>query len=82
MATILKDRARKPVIDNGLAFPRKSFIDGKMMYGFTVSERWTGEGTKQQSFDVLLTEKEFLRIVSENLKDLALARPTEPDAAG
>ena len=70
MATLLKERARKPVIDQGAGYALTRFIDGKMHYGFSIREPWQSDG-KHQTFDLLLTEAEMLSVMSEWTKTLA-----------
>ncbi|MGB6080296.1 MAG: hypothetical protein WBF99_12630 [Xanthobacteraceae bacterium] len=82
MATLLKDRARKPLVADGTAYQRLNYIDGQMMYGISITEPWQA-GLKPQSYELLLTEEELFRIFGEHLADIArsrrLKRPTTPE---
>lgn len=64
MATLLKERARKPVIEKGAGYALTKFIDGKMHYGFSIREPWQQDG-KYLTFDLYLTEAEMLSVMSE-----------------
>lgn len=64
MACLLKERARKPIIDEGRGYALIKFIDGKVHYGLSIDG-------KHQAFDLLLTEEEMLTVLSEWAKTLA-----------
>lgn len=71
MAALLKERARKPVISHeiGIALPTFKVMDGTGYYVVEIREPWAKGG--YQTFQLLLTEKEMIGMVSEWMQRLA-----------
>lgn len=75
MGSLLKERARKPLIaaDVGLVLPTFKHMSGVSYYVAEIREPWNRAG--YQIFQVLLTEKEMLNAVAEWTSILVRSKP-------
>jgi len=75
MAALFKERARKPIIPAGIgiATPTIKRIGAELFYVAEIREPWSEGG--YQIFQLLLTEQEMLRAVSEWTATLARSQP-------
>lgn len=67
MAQVHKDRARKPLLEEGLASASFSAKDGRLMFVVSAEEPWQ-KGKRLDCYNIHLTEEEMFRVVSRWLE--------------
>jgi hypothetical protein len=70
MAMLLKDRARKPILEIASAFSKTKTENGELCYGIEICEPWRAAGL-QASYTALLTRIEATNIMSKWLEIMA-----------
>ena len=82
MARLLRERSRKPIVENAVAFPGTKFLNNELHFTLEIGEPWNHG--KEIRYIAALTRPEAMRIMSEWLKtmvteDAALRRsPSTP----
>lgn len=79
MVKLTKERARKPLIENGPWWLGDNVdysdrANPKMLYSLTVQEPFTGTGSKRTEYTATFTEDEMLAIATEWLSRYATGR--------
>jgi hypothetical protein len=70
MARLLKERARKPVIENATAYPGTKFLDNEMYLTIEVGEPWYHG--KQTTYIAALTRSEAMRVMGKWMEVIAM----------